>query len=167
MRKALLFFVLLCLMLTACKEKAYHSQLKLLYKHSVPLITADSLAGHLAGEDPLLVLDSRSPAEWQVSRLAGARLVDYEGFTPKVLQDISPQQPLAVYCTIGYRSEKIAQQLKEAGFKQVYNLFGGIIEWKNKGYAVVDSAGIPTDRVHTYDRYWGIYLTNGKQVHEK
>lgn len=167
MRKGLLFCVFLSLMFTACKEKAYHSQLKLLYKHSVPLITADSLAGRLAKGDSILLLDTRSLPEWKVSHLQGASLVEYDAFDAGSLQEINRNQPVVIYCTIGYRSEKIGKQLKEAGFEQVYNLFGGIIEWKNKGYAVVDPSEVPTNRVHTYDRYWGIYLTNGTQVHEE
>lgn len=166
MRKGLLFFVLLLPVFTSCKEKTYHSQLKLLYKNSVPVITADSLAERLA-TDSLLVLDTRSLAEWEISHISQARYIAYEGFEVKSLQELSRKKPVVLYCTIGYRSEKIGAQLKEAGFEQVYNLFGGIIEWKNKGYTVVDGSSKPTEKVHTYDRYWGIYLTNGKQVHEK
>jgi rhodanese-related sulfurtransferase len=166
MRKELLFFVLLLPMFSACKEKTYHSQLKLLYKHSVPVITPGSLAQRLA-TDSLLVLDTRSLAEWEVSHISGASHIAYDGFDVKSLQELSRQQPLAVYCTIGYRSEKIGKQLKDAGFEQVYNLYGGLIEWKNRGLKVVDAAGKPTEEVHTFNSYWGIYLSNGKQVHEK
>ncbi len=166
MRKGLLFFVLLLPMFTACKEKTYHSQLKLLYKNSVPFISADSLADRLSSHN-ILVLDIRSMPEWEVSHIAGARQVAYDGFDIKPFMELSRQQPVAVYCTIGYRSEKVGKQLKDAGFEQVYNLYGGLIEWKNRGLQVVDAADKPTNKVHTFNRYWGIYLTNGEEVNEK
>lgn len=166
MRKVLFFFILLLPMFTACKEKTYHSQLKLLYKNSVLLITVDSLAERLA-TDSLLVLDTRSLAEWEISHIPQARHIAYDGFEVKSLQELSRKQPVVVYCTIGYRSENIGKQLKDAGFEQVYNLYGGLIEWKNRGLKVVDADGKPTNEVHTFNSYWGIYLTNGKQVHEK
>lgn len=167
MRKGLLFSVLLLLMFTACKEKTYHSQLKLLYKNSVPLIRANSLARKLAREESMLLLDTRSRTEWEVSHLAGATLLEYDAFHADSLKEVSRQRPVAVYCTIGYRSEKIGEKLKDAGFKEVYNLFGGIIEWKNRGFTVVDAAEKPSEEVHTFNNYWGIYLTNRKQIHEK
>ncbi|MEL6718853.1 MAG: rhodanese-like domain-containing protein, partial [Bacteroidota bacterium] len=68
------------------------------------------------------------------------------------------------YCSVGYRSEKISEQLLEAGFKDVSNLYGGIFEWKNQDHEVVDEKGA-TEKVHAYDRVWGFWLKEGKKVY--
>ena len=78
----------------------------------------------------------------------------------------SRDTPLVVYCSIGVRSEKIGEKLKEAGYKKVYNLYGGIFKWKNSGNPVVDSNGEPTEKVHAYSRYWGRFLTNAEKVYK-
>tara|TARA_B100000768_G_C11171243_1_gene328804 strand:+ start:178 stop:360 length:183 start_codon:yes stop_codon:yes gene_type:complete len=50
--------------------------------------------------------------------------------------NINKSDIIIVYCTIGYRSEKISEELKLKGYKYVYNLYGGIIQWVNKGNKV-------------------------------
>ncbi len=154
-------------MLNACKEKTYHSQLALLYKNTVPLIEPDSLAAMLKQEDTLLLLDTRAPEEWLVSRLPGARFAGFETFDSSGWMLAPKDMPVVLYCSIGWRSEKIGERMQQAGFKKVYNLYGGIIEWKNLGHPLLGTNGEPTEEVHTYNRYWGIYLTNGIRVYEK
>ena len=46
--------------------------------------------------------------------------------------------PTIVYCTIGARSETIGEKLKKNGFTNVYNLYGGIFEWKNADFKVLN-----------------------------
>lgn len=154
-------------MLSACKEKTYHSQLALLYKNTVPLIQPDSLAQMLQAEDSVLLLDTRKEAEWRVSHLSGAQFAGYEEFDSSAWFGAPKTMPVVVYCSIGWRSEKIGERMQQAGFEKVFNLYGGIIEWKNNGHGVVTPNGVPTEQVHTYNRYWGIYLTKGKRVYEE
>jgi 3-mercaptopyruvate sulfurtransferase SseA len=70
-----------------------------------------------------------------------------------------------VYCSVGYRSEKVSEQLRQAGYQTVYNLYGGIFEWKNQGHPVVNAEGEPTERVHAYNRSWGVWLKKGDKVY--
>jgi predicted sulfurtransferase len=67
---------------------------------------------------------------------------------------------------VGYRSEKIAKRCQAAGFKQVYNLYGGIFEWVNQGNTVVNADG-PTEQVHTYDKKWSVWLDRGIRVFDE
>ena len=167
MRTPIILLLFCCYMLSACKEKTYHSQLALLYNNSVPVISPDSLAQMLNDKDSVLLLDTRSKAEWEVSHLAGARFVDYESFDSSAWLEFNRQTPIVVYCSIGWRSEKIGEKMQQAGFETVHNLYGGVIEWKNNGYPLVTPDGNLTEQVHTYNRYWGFYLTNGIRIHEK
>ena len=47
------------------------------------------------------------------------------------VEDIARESTIVVYCSVGYRSEKIAEELDKLGFTNVSNLYGGIFEWIN------------------------------------
>ena len=70
-----------------------------------------------------------------------------------------------VYCSIGIRSEDISEKLKKAGYTNVYNLYGGIFEWKNRNYPVVNPENEVTEKVHAYSKQWGQWLHKGKKVY--
>ena len=124
------------------------------------MVTADSLS--LSPEevrqlqDPLL-LDAREPAEYAVSHLPGARNLGYDDPDYGTLENVDRDRPVVVYCTIGYRSERMAEELRSRGFDKVYNLYGSIYAWALAGNPVVNAAG-PTDRIHTYNEKWGSYF---------
>ena len=65
-----------------------------------------------------------------------------------------------MYCSVGYRSEKVSEKLIKAGS----NMYGSIFEWVNQGRPVYDSDGVPTDRVHAFDETWGAWLLKGEKV---
>ena len=67
-----------------------------------------------------------------------------------------------MYCSIGYRSEKVGEELKKMGFKNVYNLYGSIFEWVNQGNEVVDENEKVTEKVHTYNKRWSKWIEDGK-----
>lgn len=164
-----LFILAYLLLLKACgqtSEKAYHAMLKSLYSNSVPAITPVALQQGLQGKkQDFILLDTRSEAEYKVSHLAGARFANYDTFTPQQLTGIPKNTKLVVYCTVGYRSEKIGEKLLAAGYTNVYNLYGGIFEWVNKGYPVYNAQG-PTTNVHAYSKSWGVWLNKGEKVYE-
>jgi rhodanese-related sulfurtransferase len=144
------------------ESRTYALLLRTLLSHSVPEIGPAQAA---ALGSRAIWLDSREPAESTVSRIAGALPVGYDHFDPAVFQGLDRSRPLVVYCSVGYRSEKMAEKAREAGFKEVYNLYGGIFEWVNQGYPVVDSRGQPTEKVHAYSRSWGRFLNRGEKVY--
>ncbi len=140
---------------------AYRTLLRTLLRHSVPEI---GVAEAAANADQYLFVDAREKREYEVSHLPHARWVGYETFSLSHLQGVSKQTPIVVYCSVGYRSEKVAEQLIAAGFTKVWNLYGGIFEWVNQGHIVVNAQG-PTEAVHAYDRKWGIWLKKGQKVY--
>ena len=77
-----------------------------------------------------------------------------------MVKDIPRDKKIVVYCSIGYRSEKIATRMIQAGFRNVSNLYGSIFEWANAGYEFRDLNGKPTKNVHTYNRKWSKWVTN-------
>lgn len=108
-------------------------------------------------------LDTREKEEFDVSHINGARWVGYDTFTMESVKDIPKDQPIVVYCSVGARSQDIGKRLQKAGFKQVYNLYGGIFHWVNEGNQVYFQ-GRPTEKIHTYNAAWGIWVTRGEKV---
>ncbi len=112
-----------------------------------------------------IVLDARERNEFDVSHLENAMWVGYDDFDLTRVENIAKDQPIVVYCSVGYRSERIARQLIKAGYTDVKNLYGGIFQWVNSGHAVVNSSG-STDTVHTYNKKWSKWLTEGVGTYE-
>tara|TARA_R100000306_G_scaffold10202_2_gene12985 strand:- start:358 stop:858 length:501 start_codon:yes stop_codon:yes gene_type:complete len=133
---------------------------------SVPYISVEELR-MFQMNDAVTVLDAREPEEFAVSHIKSAINVGYNDFTSeeKQLQNLNKNIPVVVYCSVGIRSEKIGEKLKKAGFTKVKNLYGGIFEWKNKGYPVFDSAGKETENVHAFSKPWSQYLTAGNPIY--
>jgi predicted sulfurtransferase len=71
-----------------------------------------------------------------------------------------------VYCSLGIRSETVADKLKKAGYTNVYNLYGGVFEWKNKGFPIVDSDGKETENIHVFSEAWEKWLLKGTKVYD-
>lgn len=161
--KNYLFLLMLVVSLSSCGQKTFDEKMQSLYKNTVPLIKADSLNQQL-GE--VILLDTRAPEEYRISHLPGARLVDYDNYKVKDLKDIPKDAPIVVYCSVGYRSERVGEKLKANGYTNVQNLYGGIFDWKNTGKEVIGSNNMPTDSVHTYNKSWGKWLFKGIKVYD-
>ena len=67
--------------------------------------------------------------------------------------------PIVVYCSVGYRSEKIGEKLRKAGYTNVTNLFGGLFTWANENRPLKNKADQPTRAVHGYGKAWSKYLS--------
>lgn len=134
-----------------------------LYKHSVPLISVEELKS--MDHHNLYILDSRESKEYEVSHLKNARNVGYFWFDMRNVYDIPKDANIVVYCSVGYRSEKIAEKLIKYGFKNVFNLYGSIFEWVNEGNPVYKSSGVQTSEVHTYDKNWSKWVERGTKVY--
>jgi rhodanese-related sulfurtransferase len=103
-----------------------------------------------------LLLDARTQAEYQISHLPQAQRID--PYHPNLAEiAVDKNAPVVVYCSVGYRSARIAQQLERAGFTHVYNLEGSIFQWANEGNPVF-LCDRPTVRVHPYNANWGRLL---------
>ncbi|MEE2709476.1 MAG: rhodanese-like domain-containing protein [Gemmatimonadota bacterium] len=117
-------------------------------------ISTDSLAALLSRSDKApLVLDVRGVDEYEVSHLYGAsRALSVEEALP-VLQNMSVDRDIVLYCSVGYRSSLLAEQLLDQGFENVYNLEGGLFTWANEGRSMNRS-----EKVHPFNARWGALL---------
>jgi rhodanese-related sulfurtransferase len=76
----------------------------------------------------LLVVDVRSPEEFRGGSLPGARLIPFWDFT-KGRYDLPKDKPILLICAVGGRSLACGQMLAAQGYREVYNLKGGLDAW--------------------------------------
>jgi len=81
-----------------------------------------------------LLIDVRKPFEYSVGTFKNAMNPNIQNFRdfPKFLNKIEKTKPVAMFCTGGIRCEKASIFLKQKGFKNVFQLKGGIINYLNK-----------------------------------
>ncbi|WP_420575092.1 rhodanese-like domain-containing protein [Kordia sp.] len=147
-------------------QTALDSLLQKENKESIPYITVSELAQ----KKNVVLLDSRETIEFETSHIQNAICVGYDKFKLKKIKKLLPKdknEPIVVYCSLGIRSEDVAEKLKKVGYKNVYNLYGGIFEWKNQDQLVVDNKGKTTENVHTFNEDWSVWLKKGVKIYEK
>ncbi|MBX7191861.1 MAG: Grx4 family monothiol glutaredoxin [Sandaracinaceae bacterium] len=94
-----------------------------------PLSVEDYAAMRQSGK-PHLLLDVRTPAEREIARIEGSELLDDEMM--ERLMELERTTPIVCQCHHGVRSQNAAQQLVAIGFREVYNLSGGIAAWSQR-----------------------------------
>ncbi len=126
---------------------------------SVVQLSTERLALWLHASDTTkpVLLDSRALNEYKTSHLQDAKFAGSEKEVLKATGDLNRGHPIVVYCSVGYRSSKLAVNLQELGFKNVYNLEGSIFQWANEGRPVY-SKGVQVKRVHPFNHKWGKLL---------
>lgn len=77
---------------------------------------------------PLLLLDVREPFEWAIGHIAGSRHIPL-GELPARISELDPARETALLCKSGVRSARALRLLQEAGFKNLWNIEGGITAW--------------------------------------
>ena len=88
----------------------------------------------LINHNKTLLLDVRKPFEHYVGTFKGAvnpQVVNFREF-PSYLKKLKKEKNIAMFCTGGIRCEKASTYLKSKGFKNVYQLKGGIINYLQK-----------------------------------
>ena len=128
-------------------------------RFDVPFISVGELDKNF---NDYVILDSRELEEYNVAHIKGARCVGYDDFEISNIGAINKDQKIAVYCSIGYRSEKVAKKLREAGYKNAVNVYGSIFQWVNDDKPVYDKDGREVSTVHTYNRRWSKWVLTEK-----
>jgi rhodanese-related sulfurtransferase len=132
---------------------------------SIPYIYTDAIS---LEDENIVVLDAREKTEYEVSHIKDAVYIGYKDFNERQIQGLleDKSQKIIVYCSLGVRSEDIAEHLKNKGYTRVYNLYGGIFEWVNHGLPVYNNEGKRTDSIHAYSENWSRFLKKGIKVYD-
>jgi len=108
----------------------------------ISTLPAAEFSTRLGAADSPLLLDVRTPGEYVKGHLARAVNIDWYGsdFDRRVA-GLDRTRPVFVYCLSGSRSSEAARRLAGAGFRQVYDLSGGIIAWRAAGLPQAAASG--------------------------
>lgn len=129
MKKVYLILVYISVFLYACKSQQ---------SGSYNLEVSDFTAKLHEKKESAVILDVRTPQEYQTGSIENAQNIDYN--SPDFQQKISAldkNKPYFVYCLAGGRSSAAVSYMRENGFKEVYNLAGGIRAWQREGLPIV------------------------------
>lgn len=163
MLKSLVLFVSIFFFVqTGCaQDKAWTRVLKDVRKTypDVHQLSTDSLATWLAdkGQTQPMLIDVRELDEYAHSHIANAIQLDPDEPDFSVFREVDASTPIVLYCSVGFRSSRIADHLSKAGFTNVSNLEGSIFTWANEGRPIVQGDK-PASTVHPYNRAWGKLL---------
>jgi len=98
--------------------------------NDVPAVTVAALKQKLDQKADIFILDVREPHEYQICNLNGYLIP--VGDLPKRVNELDSSREIIAHCRSGVRSARAVTFLRRAGFKKVYNLTGGILEWADK-----------------------------------
>ena len=102
-------------------------------------LVSPAQAAQVIDDDPagLVVLDIRTPEEFNEARLANSINIDYyDADFAEQLDGLDKNDPYVMYCRSGNRSSDAVKTMKELGFVEVYEIDGGIVNWYDSGFPV-------------------------------
>nr|WP_250433865.1 rhodanese-like domain-containing protein [Hanstruepera flava] len=160
----LIIITFLCFSYVSNAQESLADVLKKHNTHVVPYMSVQELA---MPKTKAIILDARETQEYNVSHIKDAIHVGYNAFSIENIEALMPNknEQIVVYCSLGIRSEDIAEQLQKLGYTNVYNLYGGIFEWKNNNFPVYNKQG-KTNKIHGFSKEWSKWLTKGECVYE-
>lgn len=89
----------------------------------------------MAKKSNLVLIDVRTPEEYQQVHLKGAKLIPLNELQQR-MKEIPRDKPLLVYCAVGARSLQAARFLSAQGFREVYHISDGIVGWYRNGFPI-------------------------------
>ncbi|WP_395042978.1 rhodanese-like domain-containing protein [Flavobacterium sp.] len=131
--KKIISIIVLTLILYSCQGQTSKNNEVNEVKESYKTIDGLLFEEKILSEKNAQLIDVRSPEEYNVEHIQNAKNINWnsEDFVSNV-EKLDKSKPVLVYCKVGGRSSQAATKLSELGFKEVYNLDGGIMKWKGK-----------------------------------
>lgn len=94
-------------------------------------LTATDFAEKIKKEPSIPVVDVRTPEEFSKGHIQNAKNIDWNGNDFQIkISKLDKSKPVFIYCLSGGRSSAAASQMRSDGFKEVYELSGGIMKWR-------------------------------------
>jgi rhodanese-related sulfurtransferase len=96
-------------------------------------LNPDDFASTLKVHPNAILLDVRTPGEFDSGHLPGALNIDIRGYDfNEQVENLDPQKAYFIYCHAGGRSVTACRYMESKGFEEVYNLQGGILAWEGE-----------------------------------
>ena len=126
-RIVLIFIIVFTSVLSGCKNDM---------DHEVKLVTPEEMKAIMELEEVQLI-DLRTEQERLEGFIKHSQNIDFNSPTfDEDIQKLDKSKPVILYCRTGRRSSKCGEKLKEAGFVKIYDLQGGITQWRFGGYGL-------------------------------
>ncbi len=97
---------------------------------AVPEITPKELKARLDHGDDIFILDVREPHEYQICQIGGYLIP--LGELPRRVHELDTSREIVAHCRSGKRSAEAVAFLRQAGFRKIFNLKGGILAWSDE-----------------------------------
>lgn len=119
--------MLLCIVLVSCDWYSSSDSIKL-----------EPKAFDIEITNNVQLVDVRTPKEFAQGHIKNALNINYfsENFADS-LQLLDKDKPVYIYCRSGKRSGKSISKFKEAGFNTIYELDGGLLNWRSGGLKTI------------------------------
>lgn len=127
--------LLLAVHIGACQNTGVKQQQEATTGNAIKnTISAGEFEKTLSAKPTAQLIDVRTPEEYAGGHLNNAVNINVMGndFEQQVAK-LDKSKPVMVYCKAGSRSAKAADKMQEMGFKEIYNLDGGIMKWESEG----------------------------------
>ncbi len=108
--------------------------------HHLTATQARSLIERHANNEDFIILDVRTPREYRAGHIPQATLLDFHSpaFSAN-LKKLDRSKTYLIYCQTGYRSGRTIQMIEKMGFKTIYHLQRGVLEWYQNRLPLVRS----------------------------
>lgn len=107
-------------------------------EENVQVDTFKVLVEKAVADTGMILIDVRTPAEFNSGHISGAVNIDYKSADfEKKIEQLDKSKTYLLYCRSGNRSGRALQVMKSAGFKKVVHLAGGIKAWNAKNLSLV------------------------------
>ena len=117
MNKILIMMVMMVVVLTGCSTTSYTN------------ITASELDQYMVSNPDAIYIDVRTPEEFKADNIEGFTNIDSKVATDKITETYGKDEQIVLICNSGNRSASVAQQLVSAGYTNVVNVQGGMVEY--------------------------------------
>jgi len=134
-RSSILLIVMLWISLVSCGQKQNEKSSDQDSASTITLISPEEL--NKVNKD-IVLIDVRTPQEYATGHLENSVNIDLRSRNFKELVGkLDKNQDVYVYCKVGGRSASAARTMEDMGFKKIYDLKGGILQWEKEGFKQV------------------------------
>lgn len=127
--KRFFLFSLFLILIVACKETR---------SEQIRVVTAEEMQNILDLEEVQLI-DVRTPEEFNDGHIKNAQNINFYSDTfEEDIFKLDKSKPVILYCKSGRRSAACSEKLVEAGFVKIYDLKGGITQWKHQDFQITN-----------------------------
>ena len=131
---------------------------------TVKNITVADLKQKIDNEDDILIIDTRTEEEYNLSFIPNAKLLSYKSEKTEIAEflrqnEVEKKEAVVCYCSLGYRSSVLAEKIQDSRPDlqvEIYNLEGSIFQWVNSNLGVSNPSGETLHCAHPYSYMWGI-----------